>query len=291
MQRKMSVLGATCGVLMCSMQWAYAEMVDLGGGAYHFFEDGYGSLVVVGKKSVLVSDPAWSSRAENMKKEIASLTDKPISHVVLSHEHYDHAGGTEVFKDAEIVCQDNCQGFFDLDVLGSAPEKVTMSFKHSLSIDLGNKVVDLHHWASGDGVASTVLHVPSADVAALSDLYEGPRAFTDKMWLDDKNVLGARVILNNTAALNAKHVIGGHSDDTNPQALQEHAEFHNDIYEAVKAKLDAIIAKDGAGAAWKALGGSLQAEIRLPEYQDWKGYDANIESHVWRTGMSIMHGG
>jgi hypothetical protein len=33
----------------------------------------------------------------------------------------------------------------------------------------------------------------------LLDLYEGPRALTDQIWLDDKNVLGARLILNNIA--------------------------------------------------------------------------------------------
>jgi hypothetical protein len=34
---------------------------------------------------------------------------------------------------------------------------------------------------------------------ALLDLYEGPRALTDQIWLDDKNVLAARLILNNIA--------------------------------------------------------------------------------------------
>jgi len=278
-------------VVVLSAQMAQAELVELGGGSYHFFDDGYSSLVVVGDDSVLVSDPAWTDRAEKMKREISELTDKPISHVVLSHEHYDHAGGSEVFESADIVCHDSCQEFFDLDVLGTAPETVTLSFADKLSIDLGNKSVDLYHWGSGDGVASTVLHVPSDGVAALSDLYEGPQSLTDEMWLDDKNVLGARLILNNIAAWDLNHVIGGHSDNTDPEVLKEHAQFHNDLYEAVKTRLDEIIAAEGVNGAWKALGGSLQSEIRLPQYASWSGYDENIESHVWRTGMSIMHGG
>jgi hypothetical protein len=53
--------------------------------------------------------------------------------------------------------------------------------------------------ASGGGEASTVLRVSSERVAALLDLYEGPRALTDQIWLDDKNVLAARLILNNIA--------------------------------------------------------------------------------------------
>jgi hypothetical protein len=44
-----------------------------------------------------------------------------------------------------------------------------------------------------------VLRVSSERVAALLYLYEGPRALTDQMLLDDKNVLAARLILNNIA--------------------------------------------------------------------------------------------
>jgi hypothetical protein len=44
-----------------------------------------------------------------------------------------------------------------------------------------------------------VLRVSNERVAAFLDLYEGPRALTDQMWLDDKNVLAARLILNHIA--------------------------------------------------------------------------------------------
>ena len=291
MSKSICTAAGIASAILLSIQVAQAEMTPLRENTFHYFKDGYGSLVLIGDDGVLVVDPAWTSRAKDMKQEIAEITEKPVTHVVLSHEHYDHVGGSEVFEGAEIVCHNTCQKFFDLDVLGGAPEKVTLSFENSLKIDLGNQSVELNHWGSGDGVGTTVVHVPSAKVAALADMYEGPRAITDTMWLEDKNVLGTRLILNKVASWDLNHVLGGHSSETDPQAVREHAEFHNDLYDAVKAALDKIIADGGAGAAFAALGGALPKDVKLPKYADWKGYEEHLPKHVWRTGMSIMHGG
>jgi len=271
-------------------QIAQAEMIDLGQGTYHFFSGYYSSLVVIGDDSVLVTDPASDARAEEMKAEIAKLTDKPITHVVLSHEHYDHVGGTDRFDGAEIVCHVSCQKFFDIDVLDIAPEQVTLTFEDELSIELGNQSVELFHWGSGDGVATTATVVPSAGVAAIADMFEGPKSLTAAQWLDDKNVLGTRVILNRLAEMNLNEVIGGHSRDSSIEAFNEHVAFHNDLYDAVKAEIDSVIEKDGQSAVWEALQGSIPEKVTLPQYSDWQNYD-DIDQHVFRMGMSIMHGG
>lgn len=73
-----------------------------------------------------------------------------------------------------------------------------------------------------------MLRVSSERVAALLGLYEGPQALTDQIWLHDKNVLAARLILNNIAEYNADNIIGSHSQDTNPTTLRKHSQFHNE---------------------------------------------------------------
>lgn len=236
-------------------------------------------------------DPAWSGRAQEIKKAVAAVTNNPITYVVLTHEHYDHVGGTEVFNGAEIVCHVTCQDIFDLDVLGVAPKKVTKSFKKEMTIDLGAKIVELKHLGAGDGVATTVVYVPDAQVVATTDLYV-PLALTDGNYLDDKNYLGTRKILNEVAKWPLKHAISGHSENTAPSALRDNAAFLNDLYAEVKSRLDKALAKGGAPAAFGLLlSGKLSSDVKLPKYASWKGYDAHLAKHVWRMGMSIIHGG
>lgn len=290
MRKSVRIVGGILGALFLNTQIAYAEMKSIGDNVYMHFSDYYSSLVVVGDNGVLVVDPAWTARAETMKSEIASITNKTVSHVVLTHEHYDHVGGTEVFEGAEIVCHATCQKIFDLDVLGTVPKTVTQSFEDKLEIDLGGISVDLLHMGAGDGVATTIVSVPSAKVVATADMSD-PNSLTKGSWIDDRNYLGVRKILNELSSWDLKHSITGHSDKTDPGALKEGAEFTNDLYNAVKAELEAAMAEGGPSAAYEALGGELQTKIKLPKYESWNGYNENLPRHIWRMGMSIMHGG
>jgi hypothetical protein len=290
MHKLIYILGVFLSVLILNSNLAYAEMKALGKNVYMHFSDGYSSLVVVGEKGVLVVDPAWTGRAEKMKADIAGVTDKNVSHVVLTHEHYDHVGGTEVFKKAEIVCHATCQKIFDLDVFGKVPKKVTISFEDNLTIDLGGKIVKLLHIGPGDGVATTIISVPADKVVATADIIDA-KALTKAKWIDDRNYLGIRKILNEISSWDVEHAITGHSDSTDPRTIQMAADFNNDLYDAVKAALDAVIAESGPGAAFSSLTGDLPKKISLPKYQDWKGYSENLPGHAWRMGMSIFHGG
>ena len=266
-----------------------ATMQDLGDGAYHYFSDWYSSLVVVGDDGVLVVDPAWDARGKSMIAEIAKITDRPVTHVVLSHEHYDHVGGTGVFGGADVVCHVTCESVFALDQSGVAPKKVTTTFEDKATIDLGGKAVELHHIAVGDGVATTAIYVPDAQVVATADLYL-PQAFTEGKWLDDKNFLGTRVILNELAGWELRHAISGHSDNTDPAALKENAQYLNDLHDAVAAAMEAAVAEGGPDAAWGLLD-TLPDSLELPQYKDWDGYEEHLPRHVWRMTMSILHGG
>ena len=88
----------------------------------------YNSIVVIGDDGVLITDPANDYRAGVLKDEIAKLTDRPVSRIVLTHEHFDHTGGTEVFPEAQIIAQENVEAVFAFDPLGAAPDKVDVTF-------------------------------------------------------------------------------------------------------------------------------------------------------------------
>ena len=78
-----------------------APMVkQLADDVYMMSESYYAHLVVVGEDGVLITDPGFTPLALSLKNAIAGITDKPVTRIVLSHEHYDHVGGTEVFPEA-----------------------------------------------------------------------------------------------------------------------------------------------------------------------------------------------
>ena len=62
------------------------------------------SLVVINDEDVLVVDSQITPRAaKQLIAGIGQLTDKPITTLVYTHFHYDHAHGTQAFGDVQVI--------------------------------------------------------------------------------------------------------------------------------------------------------------------------------------------
>jgi cyclase len=69
------------------------------------------TTVVIGDRGVFVFDGAgFGLQGERLVKKVAELTDKPITHIAISHWHGDHSMGLykvlEKFPDAEVIAHD-----------------------------------------------------------------------------------------------------------------------------------------------------------------------------------------
>jgi cyclase len=69
------------------------------------------TMVVIGSEGVLVFDAAgFAIQGERLVRKVAELTDKPITHVAISHWHGDHSMGDyevlEKFPDAEVIAHE-----------------------------------------------------------------------------------------------------------------------------------------------------------------------------------------
>ncbi|HYG02833.1 MAG TPA: MBL fold metallo-hydrolase [Chryseosolibacter sp.] len=78
------------------------------------------SGVVVGTKGVMVIDANYlPSRSRADIKLIRRITDKPITHLVFTHWHFDHNNGTiaylEAFPDIKIISERNTRRFIELN--------------------------------------------------------------------------------------------------------------------------------------------------------------------------------
>ena len=68
------------------------------------------STVIIGDKGVILVDTGFTDEiGQHLKKTIAGITDKPVTHVINTHHHGDHVLGNVVFKDAEIISAEKCR--------------------------------------------------------------------------------------------------------------------------------------------------------------------------------------
>src|SRR3984893_9003514 len=95
-----------------AQQFAPIVTHALNGGVY-WIEGGVGSNsgVVIGKDGVIVIDAKQTPESgKAVMAEVATLTPKPVTHVILTHSNFDHTDGLPGFpKGLTIIAQDNCK--------------------------------------------------------------------------------------------------------------------------------------------------------------------------------------
>ena len=264
-----------------------STMDEIAPGVYHYWHFNYSSLVVISGDDVLVADPANALRVPDMQAKIAEITDNPINKIVLTHEHYDHAGATWLLPEATLIAQRNALPVFELMELEAKPV-VHCTFDDYLRVSAGDVSVDLHYLGPGDGDATTVIWLPNERILQTADMYE-PKALTGADWVDDKNFTGTRKILREISKWDANYAINAHSPGDSRDALAENVEYYDDLFDAVMAKIREAQATGNPFAIFGLLG-TIRTDITLPKYAEWTNYEAAIGEHAFRMFMSIFHG-
>src|SRR5262249_52300014 len=74
-------------------------------GLYWLTDGAYGTIFLVYSKGVIAVDPL-PTLGPRYLQAISEVTDKPITHVIYSHEHTDHIGAAHLFpKNAIFIAQ------------------------------------------------------------------------------------------------------------------------------------------------------------------------------------------
>ncbi|ESP93987.1 MULTISPECIES: MBL fold metallo-hydrolase [Pseudoalteromonas] len=264
-----------------------ASVQKLSDNVYSVFLFHYQSLIIIGDKGVLITDPANTQRAILLKSTISKLTPLPVTKIVLSHEHYDHVGGTEVFPNAEIYAHQATNSIFRLDVTGQAPKTVHHYVGDNTNLVVGETTINLLHFGAADGVGMIAIHLPNEQVVYSADLYEVD-AITQGAFIADTNYLGGRKLLNALVSFEPKFAITAHSKSMDPKHLQVAADFYNDLFNAVEPAVQEAMKKDAI--ATMDIANTLPKQVKLPKYKDLRNYN-DLPQHVERMVYSVFHGG
>ncbi len=169
------------------------SFTQVGDGLYAFTAEGDpNSGVIIGDDSVMVIEAQATPRlARKVVECIRSVTDKPISHLVLTHYHAVRVLGASAYGAPEIIMSDKARamvverGQEDWDSeFGRFPrlfqghEEIpgltwpTTTFSDSMTVYLGKRRVDIMHLGRAHTAGDAVVWVPDAEVMFTGDIVE-----------------------------------------------------------------------------------------------------------------------
>ena len=169
------------------------SFTEVGDGLYAFTAEGDpNSGVIIGDDSVMIIEAQATPRlAQKVIDCVRSVTDKPISHLVLTHYHAVRVLGASAFGVDQIIMGDAARamvverGQEDWDSefqrfprLFEGHESIpgltypTTTFNDDMTVYLGNRRIDLMHLGRAHTAGDIVIHVPDQNVMFTGDIVE-----------------------------------------------------------------------------------------------------------------------
>ncbi len=169
------------------------SFTEIGDGLFAFTAEGDpNSGVIIGDDSVMIVEAQATPRlAQQVIEKVREVTDKPISHLVLTHYHAVRVLGASAYGAQQIIMSDTARamvaerGQEDWDSefqrfprLFEGHESIpgltwpTTTFSRSLTVYLGKRRIDLAHLGRAHTAGDIAIHVPDQNVMFTGDIVE-----------------------------------------------------------------------------------------------------------------------
>jgi len=197
--------------------------------------------IVVGRDGVVVVDTLTSAKkAQRFIRDIRAVTDKPIRYVINTHHHLDHSlGNCEFVKlGAAVMAQENAKkdaqqdadsvlkralnyGFTAEALAGTTIALPTMTFTDAMTLDLGDRIVELSYAGPSHTSGSILVAIPDAKV-----LFAGDALFTNfHPNLRDADMNGWIKVMDRIAAMDVQKIIPGHGPMSGKQDVADMKQY------------------------------------------------------------------
>ena len=273
------------------------SFTEVGPGLYAFTAEGDPNTgVIIGDESVMVVEAQATPRlARKVIECIRGVTNKPISHLVLTHYHAVRVLGASAYGAREVIMSEAARGMVEergaedwASEFGRFPrlfqghEEIpgltwpTTTFSEAMTVYLGKRKVEIMHLGRAHTAGDAVVWVPDAEVMFTGDVVEyhsacycGDGYFND--WADT---------LNNIAGFDPVAIAPGRGDaligrEMVAKALDATADFVESTYRPV-AK---VAARGGSlKEAWDAVRAACD-----PKFKDYAIYEHCLPFNVARA--------
>lgn len=240
----------------------------------------YISMFVVTSDGVIAVDPINSGHAEGLVAAIKSTTSQPIRYLVHTHNHWDHSGGGQVFKDAGATVIAHVDAY-DWMKANPHPDMALPDESWGGSrkdIVLGDKTLQLNHFGASHGHGMTIPVVAGERVGYIADLVAPNRL--PFFFMPDFTVAELERTLAEILNLDMDRVVYTHNADSDPlrggtkQDVAATLEYLQDLRAALAAEIASGTPPRLASDA-----------VRLPKYEDWAMYDQWLALNAWKIWL------
>ena len=273
------------------------SFTEIGEGLYAFTAEGDpNSGVIIGDDCVMIVEAQATPRLANKVIEcVRSVTDKPISHVVLTHYHAVRVLGASAFNADQIIMSDMARamvverGQEDWDSefqrfprLFEGHESIpgltwpTTTFDGSMSVYLGNRRIDLMHLGRAHTAGDIVINVPDQNVMFTGDIVE----YHSACYCGDGHFADWGDTLDNIKSFEVDAIAPGRGDALVGQDMVNRAiESTRDFVESTYRHVAKVAARNGSlKEAWDA----CRAECD-PKFSDYAIYEHCLPFNVARA--------
>ena len=222
----LAVLAAPSGLA----QEAERSLENVAGDVWQFTNNSHQSAVVVADEGVVVTDPIDADAAEWLKAEIAEQFGRPITHLIYSHSHADHASGGEAFGDLTAIAHADAPDAID-------GVEVDRRIEEPTTIEVGGKTLELVPLVPGHGTDMLVMVVRPENVAFVVDVVSPGRVpYRDLSGVD---IDGLAEQIGAVEALDFDILLAGHSRLGDKSDVAEAREYLDWLRKEVDAGLEA----------------------------------------------------
>ncbi len=225
---------------------------------YRFQNNFHNAMFVVTDDGIVVTDPINADAVAWLKAELTDRFDKPVTHMILSHSHGDHASGGQGWGDIEVVAHEVAKKNVEAGRVDTALPTVTFIDTHNFST--GGKEFELTFLGKGHGDDLIATIVRPDNVAFVVDAVSPGRVpYRDFPGADIDGLINQ---IKAIEGLDFEVMVPGHSRNGTKQDATD-----GRIY----------VEKLRAGVLEALKNGKTEEEIvasdLMSEYSDWGAYD------------------
>ncbi len=236
------------------------------GDVYRFQNSFHYAMLVETADGIVVTDPINAEAVAWLKAEVAKRFNKPVTHMVLSHHHGDHASGGEAWGDGlTVIAHEKAAEHIAAGKVTTATP--TKTFADKMSFTTGGKTFELTYLGVGHSDDLIAVVVRPENVAFVVDAVSPRRVpYRDFPNTDIDKLIGQIKVVE---GLDFEILAPGHGPISGPQDATDMRVYVEELKAAVLAELKAGKPVD-----------DIVASVTMEKYKDWGSRDSWLELNV-----------
>jgi cyclase len=205
---------------------------------------GCNTTVFVTSRGVVLVDTKYKVGRDGLLAQVRTITDRPISHVINTHRHPDHAeGNTQLAADVKVIAQRNNVQFLKEmpHVSGSGTGSWigghTVEMNDRLSLFDGDEAIDLYYFGPAHTSGDVFVVFRAARVMAVGDVMAGMRLPVIVLEAGGSGRTFAAVVDQAMAIPNIDRIVTGHGPVLPHAELARYAKLNHAIVDYVSSSL------------------------------------------------------